>query len=201
MLKHLVISNSNELVRVTPDRIIYITSDGNYSSLVLSGNIERIFSINLSSGKAESKATDENTSDNYIKLKKVYFADDNTCSYYIPVSGNDTLCDTINRARINEMETFYNAGVGYVKSWTLAKIKSDSIENNGWYSEFGKFVITSQYYQNKNIISISYDFYEYLGDCSPCRDKDGFRTFTFDKKTKNLFLLTKKILIFAIVFT
>ncbi len=34
MTKQLIISTSNDLVRIAPDRIVYISSDGNYSTLV-----------------------------------------------------------------------------------------------------------------------------------------------------------------------
>ena len=47
MPQYLVISNNNELVRVTPDRIVYIYSEGNYSTLVLTGNKKHFFSIKL----------------------------------------------------------------------------------------------------------------------------------------------------------
>jgi len=70
MLKHLVISNSNELVRVTPDRIVYITSDGNYSSLVLSGNIERVFSINLGAIQKILETQLKDESQQFIRIGK-----------------------------------------------------------------------------------------------------------------------------------
>jgi DNA-binding LytR/AlgR family response regulator len=44
---YLTITNSNELVRVATERIVYISSDGNYSTLVQSDKIERVFSVNL----------------------------------------------------------------------------------------------------------------------------------------------------------
>jgi DNA-binding LytR/AlgR family response regulator len=44
---YLIITNSNELVRVSPERIVYISSDGNYSTLALTDKKERVFSINL----------------------------------------------------------------------------------------------------------------------------------------------------------
>jgi DNA-binding LytR/AlgR family response regulator len=47
MPQYLVISNTNEAVRVTPDRIVYVSSDGNYATLVLTGNKKHVFSINL----------------------------------------------------------------------------------------------------------------------------------------------------------
>jgi len=69
-MKHLVISNSNELVRVAPDRIVYITSDGNYSSLVLSGNIERVFSINLGAIQKILETQLKDESQQFIRIGK-----------------------------------------------------------------------------------------------------------------------------------
>ena len=43
----LIISNSNELVRVKPERIVYVESDGNYSTLVLHDKTEQVFTMNL----------------------------------------------------------------------------------------------------------------------------------------------------------
>ena len=65
-----VISNSNELVRVTPDRIVYITSDGNYSSLVLTGNIERVFSINLGAIQKLLETQLKEESQQFIRIGK-----------------------------------------------------------------------------------------------------------------------------------
>ena len=45
--KVLIISNSNELVRVKPERIVYVESDGNYSTLVLHDKTEQVFTMNL----------------------------------------------------------------------------------------------------------------------------------------------------------
>ncbi len=49
MSKHLVLINSNEIVRVSPDRIIFILSDGNYSTMTLVDKDEHVFSFNLAS--------------------------------------------------------------------------------------------------------------------------------------------------------
>ena len=43
----LIISNANELVRVKPERIVYIESDGNYSTMVLHDKTEHVFTMNL----------------------------------------------------------------------------------------------------------------------------------------------------------
>ena len=45
--KVLIISNSNELVRVKPERIIYVVSDGNCSTMVLHDKMEQVFTVNL----------------------------------------------------------------------------------------------------------------------------------------------------------
>lgn len=49
MSKYLVLTNSNEVVRVSPDRIVYILSDGNYSTMTLVDKDEHVFSFNLAS--------------------------------------------------------------------------------------------------------------------------------------------------------
>ena len=48
MFKYLMFINSNEVVRVSPERIAYVSSDGNYSTMVLIDNEQHLFSFNLS---------------------------------------------------------------------------------------------------------------------------------------------------------
>ena len=45
--KELIISNSNELVRLKPERVVYVESDGNYSTMVLHDKTEHVFTMNL----------------------------------------------------------------------------------------------------------------------------------------------------------
>lgn len=47
MSKVLIISNANELVRIKPERVIYVLSDGNYSTIVLHDQTKLVFTINL----------------------------------------------------------------------------------------------------------------------------------------------------------
>ena len=47
MSKTIIISNSNELVRMRAERIIYVQSDGNYSTFVLHDKTEHVFTMNL----------------------------------------------------------------------------------------------------------------------------------------------------------
>ena len=45
--KVIIISNTNELLRLKPERVVYIESDGNYSTMVLHDKTEHIFTMNL----------------------------------------------------------------------------------------------------------------------------------------------------------
>ncbi len=45
--KVLIISNTNELVRIKPERVVYVVSDGNYSTMVLHDKTEHVFTMNL----------------------------------------------------------------------------------------------------------------------------------------------------------
>lgn len=45
--KYLIISTSNDLVRIAPDSIVHITSDGNYSTLVQTDGELRMLSYQL----------------------------------------------------------------------------------------------------------------------------------------------------------
>ena len=48
MKRQIIISSTNELVRVLPQRIVYVSSDGNYSTMVLHDKTEHLFTFNLS---------------------------------------------------------------------------------------------------------------------------------------------------------
>ncbi|MCD7898599.1 MAG: LytTR family transcriptional regulator DNA-binding domain-containing protein [Bacteroides sp.] len=48
MRRPIVISSGNELIRVFPERIVYISSDGNYSTMILHDKTEHLFTMNLS---------------------------------------------------------------------------------------------------------------------------------------------------------
>ena len=47
MSSFLIISNSVELVRVAAERVVFMMSDGNYTTLTLTGGEEHVFSLNL----------------------------------------------------------------------------------------------------------------------------------------------------------
>lgn len=70
MKKQLVISTSIDLVRIAPDRIVYISSDGNYSTLIQTDNEVRMLSYQL--GHIEKMISSQLGSDgnNFIRIGK-----------------------------------------------------------------------------------------------------------------------------------
>ena len=57
MMKHLTISTSNDLVRITPGRIVYISADGNYSTMIQADGTARTLSYQL--GQIEKAITSQ----------------------------------------------------------------------------------------------------------------------------------------------
>ncbi len=85
MSKHLVLINSNEVVRVSPERIVYILSDGNYSTMKLVDKEEHLFSFNLASFEKiieQQLGTDAQT---FIRLGKSLIINGKYI-YYVNVS-------------------------------------------------------------------------------------------------------------------
>lgn len=70
MSKHLVIVNSNELVRISPERVVYISSDGNYSTMVLSDKQERLFTFNLTSFQNIIEKQLQTNANDFIRIGK-----------------------------------------------------------------------------------------------------------------------------------
>ena len=70
MKKKLVISTSIDLVRVEPEKIVYIASDGNYSTLIQTDNEKRMLSYQL--GKIEKMISDQlgNAGNVFIRIGK-----------------------------------------------------------------------------------------------------------------------------------
>lgn len=47
MKKHIVIATSVDLVRISPERVVYVASDGNYSTIVQSDGETRVLTFQL----------------------------------------------------------------------------------------------------------------------------------------------------------
>lgn len=67
MKKHLVISTSIDLVRIAPEKIVYIASDGNYSTLVQADNEMRMLSYQL--GQIEKMISSQLGSDGNVFIR------------------------------------------------------------------------------------------------------------------------------------
>ncbi len=67
MKKQLVISTSIDLVRIAPDKIVYIASDGNYSTLVQTDNEVRMLSYQL--GQIEKMISSQLSSESNVFIR------------------------------------------------------------------------------------------------------------------------------------
>ena len=67
MMKHLTISTSNDLVRITPGRIVYISADGNYSTMIQADGTARTLSYQL--GQIEKAITSQLGMDGNIFIR------------------------------------------------------------------------------------------------------------------------------------
>jgi len=70
MVKHLILSNSNLLIRITADRIAYIASDGSYSTMVLAEGKQHVFSFNLATFEKQLEQQFGTESQIFIRLGK-----------------------------------------------------------------------------------------------------------------------------------
>jgi DNA-binding LytR/AlgR family response regulator len=68
--KVIIISNANELVRVKPERVVYIESDGNYSTMVLHGKFEHVFTMNLAHCQQVLEKQLGSEADTFIRIGK-----------------------------------------------------------------------------------------------------------------------------------
>ncbi|HCN52359.1 MAG TPA: hypothetical protein DIS88_00725 [Prevotella sp.] len=67
---YVILSNSNVLVRVTASDIVYISSDGSYSTMVLIDGRKHMFSFNLSSFEKQLETQLGLESKTFIRLGK-----------------------------------------------------------------------------------------------------------------------------------
>jgi DNA-binding LytR/AlgR family response regulator len=85
MKKQLIISTSIDLVRIAPERIVYIASDGNYSTLIQSDGEMRMLSFQL--GQIEKMISSQLGSDGniFIRIGKSLIIN-RSYIYYINIS-------------------------------------------------------------------------------------------------------------------
>ncbi len=70
MSKFLILTNVNELVRVAPERVMYICSDGNYSTMILTNKDEKLFSFNLATFQKTIEQQLQHESQQFIRIGK-----------------------------------------------------------------------------------------------------------------------------------
>ncbi len=94
MLRYLVLANSNDLVRVSPERIAYISSDGNYSTMVLVNKEEHLFSFNLGTFEKVIEQQLDNDAGTFIRLGKSLIINAQYI-YYVNVSKQQIILSDI----------------------------------------------------------------------------------------------------------
>lgn len=82
-MKHIVFSKGTELLRVPTDRLMYVSSDGNYSNVVTLDGVKRLVSLQL--GQIEDLIGDQlgDSGGNFLRLGRsliinidyIYFID------------------------------------------------------------------------------------------------------------------------------
>jgi DNA-binding LytR/AlgR family response regulator len=87
---HLVISTANELLRVAAAHIIYISSDGNYSNLLMSGGEIRMVTFQLGQIEEMIQRQLPETSSNFIRIGRSLIININHV-YHINISRQQLL--------------------------------------------------------------------------------------------------------------
>ena len=73
MPRSIIISNQNELVRMLPERIIYVASDGNYSTFVMHDKTEQVFTMNLARSMEELVCQLGREAQTFIRIGKSHY--------------------------------------------------------------------------------------------------------------------------------
>ena len=94
--KVIIISNTNELVRVKPERIIYVASDGNYSTFVLHDKTEHVFTMNLAHCMEELEHQLGKDASTFIRIGKSLIVN-RTYIYRVNVTRQQLVMSDMNR--------------------------------------------------------------------------------------------------------
>lgn len=94
--KYLVISTATDLVRIAPDKIVYISSDGNYCNLVQADNESRLLTFQL--GQIENMILDQfGSNDNlFIRIGRGLIINRNYI-YYINIQSQKLILSDVAR--------------------------------------------------------------------------------------------------------
>ncbi|MDR1746670.1 MAG: LytTR family transcriptional regulator DNA-binding domain-containing protein [Tannerella sp.] len=92
--RHLIISNNTELVRVAPERIVYLEADGNYTTLILTDGEKRVLTFNLGTFQSLIEAQLGNEACWFVRIGKSLIINRNYI-YVINVANQQlTMSDT-----------------------------------------------------------------------------------------------------------
>ncbi|MBR1803860.1 MAG: LytTR family transcriptional regulator [Muribaculaceae bacterium] len=96
MSAYLVISTASDMLRVRHDNIVYFTSDGNYSQVLLSGGEIRLLTMQLGQVERLIDAQLGTFKRNFIRIGKSLIINKNYV-FYIHINRQQLiLCDTYN---------------------------------------------------------------------------------------------------------
>ena len=120
MKKQLVISTSIDLVRIAPERIVYIASDGNYSTLVQTDNEVRMLSYQL--GQIEKLISTQLGSDGniFIRIGKSLIIN-RSYIYYINIPKQKLILSDV--ASFNHTETASKEALKQLKELLEKEVK------------------------------------------------------------------------------
>ena len=94
--KYLIISTANDLVRVTPDKVVFISSDGNYCNLVQADNETRLLTFQL--GQIENMIREQLGTDGnlFIRIGRGLIINRNYI-YYINIQSQKLILSDVAR--------------------------------------------------------------------------------------------------------
>ena len=94
--KHLIISTTNDLVRISPERIVFISSDGNYCNLVQTDNETRMLTFQL--GQVENMIREQLGTDGnlFIRIGRGLIINRNYI-YYINIQSQKLILSDVSR--------------------------------------------------------------------------------------------------------
>lgn len=91
--KSLIFATANELVRVQPSAVVYITADGNYSAITLADSSKYVLTLQL--GQIERRIAESISADNnnFIRIGKSLIVNKRYIAYINPARQRLVLAD------------------------------------------------------------------------------------------------------------
>ena len=119
--KTITISNSNELVRMLPARVVYVKSDGNYSTFVLHDGTEELFVMNLAHCQQAIEKQLGKDAEVFIRIGKQVIINQNYI-YRINVSKQELWLSTMDKNMAFKISASKEA-LKQLKIWLDSQVK------------------------------------------------------------------------------